>query len=397
VLSPFTVRPSLRPSGSGGSGSLPIIRRVDGKRHLLAIAYVLIVLGWTASARADITIQPTSVRHGKVVFDLQPVRSYRFARAVLLPGHHHLGKRRIAAAARRGRLTVGRGLFPRHRARRRYGLRLEVTRSSRLEWGPPRLGEPFTVSAATAPRKGDNAHQLDLSPARDYVVRMPPAGLQGGLTIRGGRNVILIGGEIDVPMQPGASPSPESRRGLYLTGQTGTVHVEGLLIRGDDLSEGIDLSEPLGAAVQIENVRVEGVHARDETHFTDNHPDVLQTWAGPAVLRVDRLTGSTDYQGFFLAPSQYGTPPPLSFALHRIDLRPISLTARCSCYLLWQDSSFPLQAKDVWLIPHPPMSVLHSLWPTSAAWPGVSGGVPPLGEFVPAGLAGLHYQSPGYR
>jgi hypothetical protein len=352
---------------------------------------VLIALTAAAAARADITLHPSSHRHGRVVFDLNSVRSYRFSRAVLMPGHHRLPKRRLRAATARGKLLVRRtGRHPR--------LRLEVARSSRLSWAPPALSDPVTVAAQSAPRRGDNAHQLDLSPSRDYLVRMPPAGLQGGLTIRGGRNVVLIGGEIDVPMQPGNSPSPDSRRGLYLTGQTGTVHVEGLLIRGPDLSEGIDLSEPSGATVQIENVRVEGVHARDEAHFSDNHPDVLQTWAGPADLRVDRLSGSTDYQGVFLAPNEFGPQaPPRQVLLSRIDLRPIDPAARCSCYLLWQAGSFPLHSSDIWLIPHPPRNLLSSLWPSPAPWAGVSEGTPPMGEFVPRGLAGLGYQSPGYR
>ena len=45
-----------------------------------------------------------------------------------------------------------------------------------------------------------------------------------GLTIEGGRNVVLVGGEIHHG-QPISSAS--SNRGLYLVDQTGTVHVEG--------------------------------------------------------------------------------------------------------------------------------------------------------------------------
>jgi hypothetical protein len=218
---------------------------------------------------------------------------------------------------------------------------------------------------------------------------------RGGLVIEGGRNVVLIGGEIDIPMQAGHAPSSDSRRGLYLNDQTGTVHVEGLLIRGADLSEGIDLSEPLGAVVQIENVRVEGVHARDESGFSDNHPDVLQTWAGPAELRVDRLSGSTDYQGFFLAPDQFGIQAsPRQVLLSRVDLRG---TSCCYGYLLWLEGSFPMQLNDVWVTPHPPRTLSQSLYPTPTSWTGAREGSPPNGQFVPAGVAGSSYISPGYR
>jgi len=39
---------------------------------------------------------------------------------------------------------------------------------------------------------------------------MPARALSGGLVIQGGHNVVLIGGEIDVPMQPG-DPRPAIR------------------------------------------------------------------------------------------------------------------------------------------------------------------------------------------
>jgi hypothetical protein len=269
----------------------------------------------------------------------------------------------------------------------------------KLRWAPPALHQPTTVSAADATASGDSAHVLRLRPNQDYRVRMPDTPLtgRGGLVIEGGRNVVLIGGEIDIPMQPGSAPSSDSRRGLYLNDQTGTVHVEGLLIRGPDLSEGINLSEPLGAVVQIENVRVEGVHARDESGFSDNHPDVLQTWAGPAELRVDRLSGSTDYQGLFLAPNEFGSqPPPRQVLLSHVDLRPTTM-ANCSCLMLWKGGSFPMQLDDVWVIPHPSTNLAHTLWPSPIQWGGVRDGTPPGGQFVPVGVAGLSYISPGYR
>src|SRR5204862_8143108 len=169
----------------------------------------------------------------------------------------------------------------------------------KLAWPPPRLAHPKTVDVSTG------ARVLQLDPKRDYVVKMPSRPLVGGdgLAISGGHNVVLIGGSIVVPPQ-GLAATGEQRRGLFLKAQTGTIHVEGLRIGGRGLAEGIDLDERLGATVQLENIRVDGLKARDEVHFTDNHDDVIQTWAGPARLRVDHLTGHTDYQGFFLNPQQ---------------------------------------------------------------------------------------------
>jgi hypothetical protein len=367
---------------------------------ITGVLLMAVLAGSAVPAHADVTLRATSYKHGTFSFNLEPLRSSKLKRGVLLPGRAHLSKRRLRVAASRGGLKVGRRLFdpmpPRHLRRRglsRFRLRLKLTHASKLRWPPPVLSDPTTVSAAGAPASGDNAHLLNLSPSRDYVVRMPPGGLDGGLTILGGHNVVLIGGEIKIPMQPGNPPSGNSRRGLYLKGQTGTAHVEGVLIHGPDLSEGINLDESLGAVVQIQNVRVQDVHARDESGFSDNHPDVLQTWAGPAELLVDRLSGSTDYQGLFLTPEEYG-PSPREVSLSQIDLRGASC---CYGYLLWQEGSFPIHTDDVWITPHPPRSLIHSLWPSPAPWGPVSEGTPPGGEFVPAGVAGSSYVSPGYQ
>src|SRR5205807_6072932 len=107
-----------------------------------------------------------------------------------------------------------------------------------LTWAPPQLKNPIVVNVTNQYRA------LVLDPARDYIVRMPqqPLTASYGLAIAGGHNVVLIGGEIDIPWQ-GTNPPEDSRRALYLKEQTGTVHIEGLLMTGADLTEGIDLDE----------------------------------------------------------------------------------------------------------------------------------------------------------
>jgi hypothetical protein len=257
----------------------------------------------------------------------------------------------------------------------------------RLAWAPPELHAPQTVRASPGSRT------LRLDPTRDYRVKLPDGRLTGpgGLTIVGGRNVVLIGGTIDVALE-GAAPSVSARRGLLLKDQTGTMHVEGLLIRGPDLSEGIDLDQRQGGVVQLQNVRVEGVHARDQKGFTDNHPDVVQSYAGPAELRIDRLTGDTDYQGLFLNPREFSSRLP-----RRFDLRHLQIAGGpTSQYLLWQAEPFPLAIRDVWLRPARGRSVAQALWPDPTAWRGVRVGTPPGGDFVPADVPGADYASPGY-
>ncbi|MBO1752660.1 hypothetical protein J4G33_12675 [Actinotalea sp. BY-33] len=264
-----------------------------------------------------------------------------------------------------------------------------VPDAPRLTWRPPALVSPQVVAISATNR----TPRLD--DTRDYVIQMPatPLEVDGGVTISGGRNVVLVGGTISIPA--GAQQANHANRGLFLKDQTGTVHVEGLLITGPGLGEGINLDQRKGAVVQLQNVRVETTHGSFET----NHADVLQTWAGPRVLRVDRLSGTTQYQGFFLLPQQFGTQAqPEVMDLRRVDLHGTA----GSGYLLWRDGlEWPLRVQDVWVAPSNPGSRDSFLWPKGTApgtdaWPQVDVGTPPGGEFVPAGRAGVGYTSPGY-
>jgi len=258
----------------------------------------------------------------------------------------------------------------------------------RLTWAPPELTDPETVQVTEA------EHDLHLDPDTDYVVELPdePLDVRNGVRINGGRNVVLIGGEIRI-----SKPGDEARliRGLYLRKQTGTIHVEGLLISGPELGEGINLDQREGATVQLQNIRVETVHGEEDGH----HADVLQTWAGPSVLRIDRLTGYTTCQGFFLLPLQMGDQdPPEVFDLRHVNI----VGGEDAGYLLWRDSEdWPVAVDDVWVTPADGRDDDRPLWDAgaegAATWDDVQVGEPPQGDFVPEGSVGLGYESPGYQ
>ncbi len=202
-----------------------------------------------------------------------------------------------------------------------------------LSWAPPVLDNPATVQAAAATADAGR-RTLRLDTGRDYRVVLPAdTPLGSALTIEGGRNVVLVGGEIRIPA---GAPDAVRRRPLYLHGTRKTVHVEGLLISTDGVIEegvDVDLRDASGivdpeSVVQIQNVRVERIRWDGGTH----HPDLLQTWGGPMELRIDGFTGTTEYQGMFLHPQQYaGVPAPRRFTLRRVNITGVG-TAR---YLLW--------------------------------------------------------------
>ena len=252
-----------------------------------------------------------------------------------------------------------------------------------LRWPAPPLVKPRVV------RVRDGGATIRLAGRHDYrIVLRERLAEVGGLRIIGGHNVVLVGGHITIP-PAGPRASAGDRRGLLIAGQTGTVHIEGLLVdnAGGDLSEGIGIAAPR-ATVQIQNTRVAGVHARDEKRFTDNHPDVIQTFGGVRELRVNRLTGTTTYQGLFLR----GDAGPIGRAeLSKVNIVGLP-TAR---YLLWKrcrdpypapcaGPDFPMGVRDVWVRPARGRSLRLSLKPEppGGPWDDVREGIPPGGDFV---------------
>lgn len=264
----------------------------------------------------------------------------------------------------------------------------ETGSSELLTWAPPELDDPETVEIT------EEDADLRLDQDKDYEVVMPDEPLRRGVSIYGGHNVVLVGGEINLPER--GEDEEGGLRGLYLRDQTGTVHVEGLKLDGEGLGEGINLDQREGAVVQLQNIWVGEVFGEVDGH----HGDLIQAWAGPSELRVDGLTGSTSYQGFFLLPQQFGDQPePELFDLRRVD---ISGAADKSAYMLWRDdNSWPLVTSDVWVAPtdRDPEDRDEFLWDSEGedSWADVEVGTPPGGSFVDEDLVGVGYTSPGYR
>lgn len=292
-----------------------------------------------------------------------------------------------------------------------------VTSGSQLSWRPPVLTSPVTVVIDdTTPMP------LYLDSSRDYSIQLGHRTTTHGVVISGGRNIVMIGGRISIPYA-GTNPSIESRRGLYLERNTGTVHIEGLLIDGPDLSEGIQIAAP-NAVVQLQNVRVVGVHARDQVNFSDNHPDCLQPWGGVAAIRIDRMTCSTDTHGLYFDSNDARR---LGGPIGSADIRRYNITRTLkSPHWAFQrvtaDGDQPMALTDVYVQPEATTSLYNSVgnepWRNgvynflpatmsadgaTASWPqdtkltgSVKKGLPPGGDFAPAGLSGTSYVSPGY-
>jgi hypothetical protein len=297
-----------------------------------------------------------------------------------------------------------------------------LTVQAPLKWAPPALSSPKTVSVPG----GHDPYVLNLDTSQDYIVDLPAAGLHGTLEINGGHNVVLTGGEIVVPSSANQSDNGAdgSDTALYVRGSTGVVHLEGLLLRGEEnvQFDGIDVNAP-EAVIQVENVRMSELYGSQMTE----HADAIQPWGGAKALEIDRLTADGDYQGLTINPNNGSSvagsdienvnltvdPRPAALAESSVgggimlwlttetstcNARPVRLS---NVYIDNESGRVP-STETVWPSPTSGLPCAAVISGGRASWPRlpVSGSVslsaPPAGSFVPAGVAGISYVSPGY-
>lgn len=157
-----------------------------------------------------------------------------------------------------------------------------------LKYNQPALTNPVSISLTPT----QAVPTLDVT--KDYIIRMPNAVYtrnvsNRSLVLNGGRNVVLVGGEVNSPAQ----------RAVYIVGNKGTVFIEGLKISGSYIQDAFTIDSRFGGTVIIQNCSVpDGILGSDAYHA-----DLIQSWAGPAKLCIDHFYGRTNYQGFFLVPN----------------------------------------------------------------------------------------------
>lgn len=279
-----------------------------------------------------------------------------------------------------------------------------------LAWAPPALANPITIDVTNANRR------LFLDDTRDYRLNVVEQ-LKRELWIEGGRNVVVIGGRVTVDELGTESAYQDNVAVKVRFGDpSGTVHLEGLLIDGRYVADGVAIAT--ARDVQIQNVRVERAH--DDVKSA--HADCVQIQRGVGQLRMDRFTCSTERQGIFLGDH--------NGAIGGADLRRVDLYGAPGKHLLWQTSpSYPVVMTDVrlgmaedfkswapfgfWVYPQRDGRTYAGpidrrrravvsrdgkrLWFVGSRISGVIRKSPAaVAEFVPAGGVGMGYVSPGY-
>jgi hypothetical protein len=272
----------------------------------------------------------------------------------------------------------------------------------KLAWAPSALSAPTTIAVA----QGDRRYTLDTG--KDYIIKLGSATHAGGLTLSGGRNIVIVGGRIAPPA------SSSALVGLLITGAVGTVHAEGIWFDGASGHEfdAVQIDAPK-ATVQLENLRATGLRGSYDT----NHTDIVQPWGGVAKLRVDRLTGTSNYQGIFTQPD---LGPIGSVDLRHVDLAYDNVGAKTGGYLVWLTHDCdapPTWVTNVYVKGRSGSTLGSTVWPPEGSatqcsgvlssavtieWPSlpingvVRWGSPPGGSFVTPRDAGSAYATPGY-
>ncbi|HEY2661647.1 MAG TPA: hypothetical protein VGI79_18145 [Caulobacteraceae bacterium] len=287
-----------------------------------------------------------------------------------------------------------------------------------LKWAPPPLVNPVTIPITPG------AMQVSMRGNPDCILAWPKTKHVGYVQIFGCHNVVSIGGWNTIAQPADHSNAPTSRI-LEISWATGVVHIEGLL--GDasagGMSDGLVFNSPL-ATIQIENVRIDGIFGYSDQF----HADCLQPFGGVKALRIYNFTCRTGYQGLSIWPVST-SPAGWTADIERTNITSFGTTVwgvhNDGGYIYWpcQDSACTNMAltslTDVYLQPrsdapfartvysttvgaltHTPVVTATS--PATISFPGlkvvghVTQGPPPGGDFVPTGVAGPYYRSPGY-
>ena len=151
----------------------------------------------------------------------------------------------------------------------------------------PQLSNPVVIQLHVG------SDSLHLNDSRDYILKMPSQKKTGPLYVKGGRNILIVGGYMSTKTK---GPNINIHDGD--NAQSGRIiHIERLLIDGSSKvpSDGIQIHAPK-AIVQLKLDRFVGFWGT----LSGYHADVVQPAGGVKELRIDGLTGSSHYNDFYL-------------------------------------------------------------------------------------------------
>ena len=267
------------------------------------------------------------------------------------------------------------------------------------------------VNPVTYHVSGDGPGTITAPSGQDsYVVWDAPTDRR--IRFTGGHNWVMIGGEVNNNKQ---WSSEDDQSGIEFDNVNGTAYVEGLYIHGPYGRDGIRVgSGGSNTTLIVQNSRIIDRLSGPNGY----HADVIQPFGGIKAFDVDHLTGMSDFQGQMWKQESGTTFGPSDF--RNVNYHADSPEVEYMINFVESNPTQPVTLTNVWNQPDPNFAggdFCRAQTPSGSAtcstdssgrkyvtWSGtpivvngrVTQGPPPNGDFVPSGVAGMNYQSPGY-
>lgn len=188
-----------------------------------------------------------------------------------------------------------------------------------------------------------------------------------------------------------------ARSGISFTGQTGIVHVEGLLVDGF-VCDGIRFSGGTGTA-QIQRSRVDGITNYDLAYETDGHPDGVQAYGGGfSEIRLDRVSLQLGPNGNGVINKGSDSAPSTPVGQWRFyNSEILSKTGQGRSMFANSDgASSAFDVQNSWLRYDPSQGVIFSSGTSARALFNEALYKAGQVDITPASACGIGYTTPGY-
>lgn len=297
--------------------------------------------------------------------------------------------------------------------------------SPQLRWAPPALIDPIVTALPT----GFQGDPVTSTAETDLLFTPNAAARTSGFNLTRGRRARMIGGALNY--NPGSGS-----RGFQFYGLGDSGYIEG--VNANIIRNPSDAASMGGASGLFPDVYLQNFYAQGLTGINSGlHPDVFQLGQPVRNVCIDRVTGSTNYQGLFMPPQAAITG---NVYVSRVNIYMVdnadpdsgftSAFWFCDSEAMWNNTSHQIIVDECYMspgtnrTPRDRVSIYSPQYPTGRGvlatdeigeyvwypdlWPRLrdSFGQPPKfrrwpasgkADFAPAGSVGLGYVSPGYQ
>lgn len=168
------------------------------------------------------------------------------------------------------------------------------------KWTPPPLDNSITVTIT-----GDRHHQIVLNKSDDYIVTCNGASIEGSVSIKGGRSVVVRDCNIHMQCSPPSMPTNDPRhrhRGLYIKGFTGSVlSFENLKIDSSNCVSDTIAVNPASSNKGYDAYFYNSILLAGDGHAKGFHADIFQDQSPTDKHRnlyIEHVLGGSWYSGF---------------------------------------------------------------------------------------------------